>query len=591
MKSFERNMNMEWKRCTSPNRCQTGAALATLISVALSGCGSWAGSPKSGTGPAAGTGGDTGGDGLSRSVVLAPGETVLQKVRLRAGQAVSSRYRLAQNETGLALSADEISRQEVSVLAPDDRELAFSRPLGADLDVPVAAASDGEYTITLRNNGTDSLRVEMDESSTAESESGALTGLRKANGAEAPFRDYTLRAALFFSQDCSRDNSQYMTAARNSREQLSSYNKVVRAPEGEYFAQPIVFLGKVGSDGSVQPLAGAVIKLKVGDREAALQSLEDLPLDAIGASASGGNINAPEQARAAVRTEYAGFIGGAGELYTLPTFRKLGDCDSAVSFPLSDDPGRDTVQLVVEAPEASPALSRVIPVKVTVGSSFKTYSSGSNVQANWDLCSYNPSTGEPYNSSASSADAPQPCSSFSLSQPPSVSVDQLASEIYPDKVTVESDPTRVIFYGRSLSRSFIEAIVGNAAGNEADENPSVRFDGCLYNGGVVSLPAAKQQTFLPVNEFNLKEGDIFSLGSRMGSYTALTDFYQGNVQAGGNLTLWRNLPTAGGTLTWKGLGVSWSGCTVRADSGVCAAAIGDYGVYPGDEGMYGVVLP
>lgn len=546
-------------------------ALSVLV---FEGCGSWAGSPKKGT-AGKDTPTDGGGSTNVRSAALAPGEMVFHRITLKAGDKVTSKYALKGGSVGLALASDETAAaQEVSVLAPNGQEVKFLRPDNASLEIPVEAAQAGEYIIAVRNNSLQTLSVEA-----VEAQGASADKVQKANGDQAKFKDFTLKATLMFSKYCTTANSKYMTAARDGNETTSSFQKSVKAKDGYYFVQPIVFFGQVDAAKKVTARAAATIKVKAGGQEVLLK-----PITLLGSDTLNGSGLTGDEAVAAVRAEYAGFLGAAGEMYTLDTFRKLGNCDTALALPLSADPGKDTVELVIEDSTASPAIAETVPVKVTVNSAITVYSTKQTQQSSWDLCSYNTNNAEAYNYSKGSG----ACQKFSIANPPSAKIAQWASEIYPGVVSQASDPTRVLFYGRSLSRSFVKALVDNAANNETQASPAVSFSGCLYNGGLVSLPASTEQAYLPVGEFQFKAGDIFSLGTRLGSYTAMPQFYQGDVVADGSLQMARNIPIPDTKMTWKKVTATWTGCKARADSGVFAAAIADYGIYPGDEGMYGV---
>jgi hypothetical protein len=208
-------------------------------------------------------------------------------------------------------------------------------------------------------------------------------------------------------------------------------------------------------------------------------------------------------------------------------------------------------------------------------------------------CTYSRTTGEPkpYNGDAAT------CKTFNLADPPYVTLDyQLPSG---GGLSASSDPTRIVFYGHSYPKAWYQALIENSEALISGDEDTVELPGCLNNGGMVAVPVTTEKTFMPLGEFNVHAataadggGDVINLARKAGSYTALTDFYQGNVDASGEIEYGACIPKGDESChTTKVLKVKLASCSVKADSGITVTAVGDDMIYPSYFEMSGIVAP
>jgi hypothetical protein len=496
---------------------------------------------------------------------LKSGQTLIQKVTLKKGIPFQSQFLLAQ-KMSLAEDADKGNGVEISILEKDGSEKSYNREGLGSTTVEFDPPKDGEYTIAIRNNSINTAEFAVEEQTGAK-----VVGEIEAAGKDAPHKDIHLKAFVVFSKVC-----------KKTKPDGSSVDSFT-APAGEYFVQPFVFLGKVDAARKVAPLSQASISIVSGDRTVNLKKLSDLEL------ASYREFNSLSKAEHAEYTRlfYQGYFGAAGELYTVDTFRKGGDCEKAVSIPMDLNPGMTKVELVVNDSSVTPALLQKISIRPTVSVPFSMYENNETKLVDYTQCTISRTTAEPktYNGDA------QVCKEFSMKDSPFLKLDyELPSKAGQTGITADSDPTRILFYGHSHPKSWYQKLLDNSSALLSGETKSISLPGCLNNGGLISVPLKKERTELPLAEFNVALGDVVNLARRSGSYTGLVDFYQGNIDGSGELTVPACVPSATESCVGvRNIKVISEKCEIKADSGVAVTALSENMVYPDYFEMSGVV--
>jgi hypothetical protein len=157
-------------------------------------------------------------------------------------------------------------------------------------------------------------------------------------------------------------------------------------------------------------------------------------------------------------------------------------------------------------------------------------------------------------------------------------------------LTTASDPTRIMFYGYSQPKSTISTLASNAANFTAGKGGTINVPGCLNNGGLTAVPISTQKTYIPLPEFNAGAGDVIALNHKSGTYTALTDYYQGNVQTAGQITMPTCVPT-NGACNWQMVPFNSGKCSIESDSGISTISVGNDFIYPEFYEMSGIIAP
>jgi hypothetical protein len=486
---------------------------------------------------------------LSERVYLAP---------LESGKA-SVRLNIAPKSLNLtdASNGNEI---EISILDEAGEEISYQRIAAQDAEITVpddaAAAS-----ILIRDNSSGGIDLAAEEAN--------QLVLPAVSSPDAIHADITLKAFVAFARQCRQ-----LTPDGNS-------TTVVQAAAGHYFAQPFVFLGKVSSDRRVAPIATAKIAIVLEQ-----QKQELVPISAMDLSHMKQFSSLSQQQHADyMRTFYSGYFGAAGELYTIPTFMKKGDCSAQPQFSLGSDPGIKTVLLSVEDLANEPVISESIPIRVTIQPAFNLYLGDDTKLNDWTQCTLNRRTGEPqtYNGDAAT------CKELSVSQPPYAKLDwAMPSEA--GVTSIESDPTRLIFYGHAWSKEAVDAVIAQSDILTSDPKAMVELQGCTTNGGLVAVPLQDQGAKMPLRELNVQLGDVINMARRSGSYTALTKFYQGNVDMSGSLEIPTCIPGASSACDhFRTVTYVTKSCVIKADSGIAVGSISDSFVYPDYFELSGII--
>lgn len=544
--------------------------LHLFVVILLVGCGAWAGNPGDGDEEdnKQGPGDPVPIDPQPNVLRLAQGDVLIQDVSLAEG-AVLNAQMIFSPVTSLWSSNADSTVIEVSLLDEKGQEVAYKRKGTDETVLNYTATAQGMYKIVVKSNTADSIDLSENAITGADS-AGTIEKANERNS--ALYADRVLKGLVVLARECRELDSQGNIA-------------IVAASDGRYFVQPIIFYGKVRSDKSVEPLYTATMSIRAGNDVIELVKLKDLPRSTFREFPA---LNDDEE-RAYVRQFYNGYFGAPGELYTVETFRKGGDCHKAATIALTGDVGANTITLDFADSEAAITLS--VDLRATVAPSFSTYEANDKRISDWTQCTYNRLTAEPttYNGDATA------CKTFRYSDPPYVKLDYLlpseSSDGIAQGLTKASDPTRLLYYGHSYPKQWYQKLIADdilASGASQD----VILDTCLSNGGLVAVPLDTQKTFLPLKEFNASENDIINLARRAGSYTALVNFFQGNVQSGGQYKVPACLPKDGQTCyAFRLLNVTTRSCSIKADSGISVSAISDSYVYPDFFEMSGIILP
>ncbi|HYX37800.1 MAG TPA: emp24/gp25L/p24 family protein [Oligoflexus sp.] len=525
----------------------------------LVGCGNWVGNPKPTDDD------DNAGTGTS---IAEPGDMMLHRVQVAAGESTQLHYKIG---GAAALLAGNEQAFEVSVVNAAGEEKVYTRQAAGESGVSFTAEEEGAYTVLIKNNSSTDAEMVVTEASGVATDEGLINATSAGTGTH---KDIVLKAVITFARQC----KVYV----NNGASTQTYT----APEGSYYIQPFVFLGQVNSETKqVTPISTAQITVSSGTTSMTLKKLADFDL---GVFREHGALT-KDQHVVYTRNFYSGYFGAAGELYTTDTFRFGGDCASAPTFAAPTDVGTADIQLRIQDASLSPALDASHPIRPTISTAFTMYEKEGQKLDNWDPCTYDAFTAIPYNYN----DATQPCRKLSILDAPYITLDYLLpSEASADSLTKASDPTRILFYGHSFARSFKKAIIDNQEALRGDLS-TLSLDRCVNNGGMHAVPLGVNKTYLPLGEFNTQSGDLIQLARKTGSYTALTDFYQGNVSLDGSVDYAACIPNSGTQSScdeYKVIAVEVTGCRIKADSGISASSISDSFIYPEYYEMSGEVV-
>jgi len=494
------------------------------------------------------------------------GQVQIQSVKANS---TSARVTLQLESTGLSLNGDELTKSpiEISILNSLGKEISYLRGQAGKIEIPWSSDVNEIYDLVIKNNSSTEIKI----ASTVDEQVEVVEDTKAADQRDnAIYKDYTLKGFVGFSRQC----KQYQD---NGNSTLT-----VTAESGSYFVNPIIFWGKVQNK-KVSNLNHANISIVYGDQEVHLSTLDDLDLSVFrefgGSKADHVNYT---------RQFYQGYLGAAGQMYTNDTFRFGGDCSSAVQFKLGDNPGVQEVYLKITDDTVSPNVSAQVPLRVTVQPPFSMYEKQGQKLSDWTQCTMNKLTATPetYNGDASL------CKEFSFSNLPYLVLDYLMPSKQYAQLTKDSDPTRILFYGYSKPKAFYTQMIANAPAILGGENPTVSLPGCLNVGGLNSVPLSLDKTYLPLGEFNVAKDDVINLSRRSGSYTGLTQFYQGNVDLSGEVSLLTCVPYQGSSCyNQKVVKFNLENCHFKADSGIAVGSITDSFLYPEYFEMSGIVAP
>ncbi len=443
-----------------------------LLLLPLIGCGSWAGNGDK----------DKDKEKENSDRTLLAGDVLYHKLTVPAGGSLAANYTPV--STALRLSGDA-QNFEVSVIGPDGKEIAYDRQGGETLSVNTKVAEAGEYVIAIKSNAEETVELNNDDVSGAEEDKGLVKALD-----DGLHNTISLKAVVALARQC----KQYADGGNSTSTRT--------APDGEFFVQPFVFMGTVDLETrKVTAISDAKIMISSGGISMSLSTLNDFDLSVF---RENGALTKAEHVDY-TRSFYQGYFGAAGEFYTVDTFRFGGDCSKMPSFKLAANPGETELSLSVASVTAG--IEESFALRPTVSTAFSLYTGAGQKLDNWDPCTYDAFTAEPKNYNRPT----EPCRELDPQDPPYVTLDYLLpSAQYPDQYTAESDPTRILYYGHSLARSFKKAIVDNAAALRDGSLDSLTLDSCMNNGGIHSVAISKDPSYLPLKEFNMAAGDLFS---------------------------------------------------------------------------------
>lgn len=480
-----------------------------------------------------------------------------------SGTAVSSNYNstastsVQGNLRALASGTDGQTKVEVSVIDPDGLEQSYLRNGDGSLSVNFTPNKSGRYRINFKNNADTAVSIRHSNTS-----GGSTSGDVSSANQSAKHRDIFLKGYVGFSTRC------------------TTFSTSVTASTGNFFVQPIIFLGKVGSGRKVSEISTATIKLSFNGTTLTLQRLEEMntnlydnpnnPSNSISTSDKANKIKF-------IKSYYQSLFGAAGDLYTIgDTFNKStgSTCSGASTLPLgSSNFGNSIVTLsVVDSTNGIDETFKIRPV--INGTDFGQYfkkADGTSF-SDFSTCSYNTTTG-----------SSEGCNkSFSLENPPYV---QLTS-FTPD--TSISAPTRLLFFGANYPKSFYTQLLTNSAALSDGSLKTLNIDGCLQNGGINAVKiASSEKIYLPLREFNLRKDDISKLKYAPGTYTHLKNFYQGNADLSGSVDVPICLPSNGQACpNFKTITINSSKCRVKVDSGVIVGAFSSSPTWTAGDNNY-----
>lgn len=538
------------------------SAPAFFMACLLAACGTWVGNPKSQTSGTPDAGGST-------KVSLEPGASAWQLVKLDANGELGAEYDIA-GAPNLAvldpiLALVGIARQtfELSLSRADGLERLFQRTAELKASVRKRLDANAWARVQIRNSGTSAISL------SAGSVSGVLEDKGFTTTSSALHKDIALKAVMVFARECHQMGSDGNT-------------KAVYPPAGEAFIQPLVFFGKVVG-GKPELLSKAQISIEADGKSYPLKALPDLNYDVY--REMGGLSQA--QHVAYTRNFYQAYMGAVGEFYTTDTVRFAGDCSQAPHVKLQGDTGKTEVRLVVKDASVSPVVDESIIVRTAVNPPFSFYEAAGKKLQDYTQCTWNRGTGEPttYNGDATA------CKEFSLGELPYLSLDyKLPSEEHPSLYSVESDPTRIMLYGYSMSKSFYKELMANADALISGASTSVILPACMTSGGSTNVPLSTEKTALPLYELNTRKGDVLNIASMAGRYNGLPEFFQGNADGAVELDFPTCIPKNGDCQDWKVVRVKMGACTRKADSGVFATGLVNRFIYPGDFTTSGVIV-
>jgi hypothetical protein len=539
-----------------------------ILIVSVSGCGSWLGNPSKPDGgnsqPPKGdvTSGASGMPGsMTDPSTLGSGEVMMQLVELDAGAKFTTSAAL----TSLELVGSAAQELEVSLTDPDHQERVFVRNARSEFELEYTASAQGSYIMWVRNNSNAALKFSQ------LNQTGYLSGgnlFKSLLREDAPNKNLLFKAVVVFAREC-KDTS----TDGNS-------TTTTTAPAGHAFAQAFAFVGSVGSDFKVSPITDAEITINSGENSQALKRLSDMPFRAYREM---GGLNEEEHRDYTTRF-YQSYFGGAGEFYTVESFRKYGDCSTMTALPINTDLGTSDIKLNVKIP--SLGIEREDKLRLTSSTAFSTYFNGARI-SDWTQCTYDGISGDPttYNGEASE------CKKFSKANPPEIRLDyQLPSADPSAGLTKESDPTRAVFYGHSKTAEWQQQIRAKADGLRSGTISEIELSKCANNGGLIAVPLRTEGTSFPIGEFNAEAGDVINLARKTGSYAALPEFFQGNIDASGEFKYPTCIPDSSSSCAdFKLVTVKSAACSYKADSGITTTSLGDAMIYPDYFEISGIV--
>ena len=531
----------------------------------------------------------------------AKGDVFAHKLSVFAVGNVDLNYLAASGSASTAgsakLAAQLNGNVELSVLDSSGKEVYYNRFSSSSVAPSFAASETGSYTVLIKNNTSDSLNVSHASATGAKSDSSVELS---NNLSTSIYNNITLKGFVSFGRQC-RDNLGSTTTT---------------APTGRYYVQPYIFMGKTSSSTSngttqysVSNIYDSTISITSGDTTINLK-----PLSASNVQNTGGGI--PKAALSMynemggvfantnnwstdpvqfnmvlnfVRGFYNAFFGAAGELYTTETFHLNGSCANAQTIALDSDPGKTSISLKIVNSNLSTPIDLSIPIQASIEPAYNVKAADGQSFSDWTQCSTNRANGDPvpYNGSGS-------CKNLSLATPPYLELTYLPSKD-PSKtgITSASDPTRLIFFGYGTTGSFYKQLVQNNTAFNNKTMTSLSINNCLNNGGMLSVPLQSSGTNpIPISELNSQVGDVITLDKRSGKYTALTQFFQGNVTKNESIALNACVPDGTNSCNTSpvNITVNVSGCSYKADSGIAVGAINTNSVYPGWSALSGIIV-
>jgi hypothetical protein len=489
------------------------------------------------------------------------------------------------------------NKLEVSVQESDGSERSYNRNADGTITVTYTPNRDGVHRVSFRNNSSDTIKIETSSTASSSSSTGTSTGTSATStgaststtiadsnsSTDAKFKGYTLKAFVAFSQNC-----YYLNTTTGS-------NVTTTATGNDYFIQPIVFLGKVGTDSKVTDVSTATVTIVSGSKTITLKKLSDLDIKSFGPNIID-RTNSDADTIKNFKSFYQGYLGGAGEMYTIENFSAgsvTTSCGDAYKITLNTDVGATDIKLNIV--ESTLGMKESFKIRPTISANLglSTYTSTNTKLTTWTMCQFDRITGSPTPFNIDPVDPT--CKTFSLKDPPYIQFSYGYLMSTKTGYTVDSDPTRVIYYGSSRTKSFYTELIKNADTiiSGTDGSQTLTLSGCLNSGGLVGVPFSTDVTkksFLPLKEFNPVAGDVVDLGWKLGSYTSLNSFYQGNVDVSGSINISTCIPKNGSSCNyWKNITVKSTTCKIKADSGITVTSIDSGFVYPTSFNFSGII--
>ncbi|HMV77421.1 MAG TPA: hypothetical protein PK453_00460 [Leptospiraceae bacterium] len=467
---------------------------------------------------------------------------LMQEISVTSGTAVTAVYGSGSvlfSERALAAGNENSTKIEYSVTDTDGIEQTYKRTGDGNASLSFTPTKTGTYRVNFKNNSA--FKVAIGNSSLTGASSSAGVGY---SNSKAKYKDIFLKAYIGFSAQC------------------STFSGTTTAVSGNYFIQPFVFLGKIGTGKKVTDISTATVTVSFGGKTLTLKKLSDYD------STKYDNPNNPSNSIPSTDTEnkikyiksfYQGFFGGAGEMYVLDNFNKSSGatCSTADTFTLgTSNQGQNTLTLSIT--DTANSISESFKIRPSATDSYmNSYFPAGTAFSDYSTCKYNTTTGEP-----------ECTKTFSMSDPP---YSLLNTAVAND----QSYPTRVLMYGYSIPKSLYSQIVKNSSALSAGTLTSLTVDGCLNNGGLVSMPFSQtDKNYMPLREFSTVKDDIVQLGSKLGSYTYLSNFYQGNADLSGSVKMPICIPSSSQPCaSYKAVTLVSPSCRVKVDSGIAVGGV------------------
>ena len=483
-----------------------------------------------------------------------PGSTLNQNVQLQAGTPFSASYNVTEVTalgTRSAVVTSGSAWVEISITNQDGVEVFYAR---YDASTGTATVSytpsvSGTYTISIKNNSQITLAVNR----TSES-GGTFEGTVEDANTLAAHGNTTFKVFTSFYNAC-----------------WNSVNTVYDpAPAGTLYFRAFAAIGTVNADKTVAD-SSATITVSDGTNTITLRTIRE-DLAAANPSATAEQL---DQYANMMKFMFRAWFGIAGEVYITPGDGSLGSGSCSGLNVDAANPSAANITMRLQ----SGSIDKTFPIRPTLAANLS--SNGPTAGCNYNSTTLVPEYYDPNTTSY------LPCPTISRSAPPTISA------TLPAPAGSLNNPTRILLTGYSYSRAFM--LLGNQMATDINNGTVTTYnlDGCLYNGGMLSVPIGTSVEF-PIAAFNVPDGDILSASGTTGVTTALNDFYQGQVDLSGSVTYPYYNPSS--PTGYTDVTINITNCSVAADSGIAVPSLTDItSVSNGTAGDYiwlgGVIAP